>query len=265
GDRLNEIEGKRSSRSNGAEVFAFVACADALAGVFEKDQIVFFADCLQCIEIGHASAHVYGHDAFCSGSACGFHGSRIKRERFIHIHEYRHCANAKNGFKTYNECEGGHDELIAGANTQRSHRGCEGRCTARGELCVLASEGIADLLFQFLRLPDSFTRTIESITHQYSGFQNIVHFLSLFITPKLKSWHIKYFNDYNFSYSARSFSRVIIFSQSLPRAFSQRGFMPIATLIIVSNCSSLRPLQMPVGISTLFFSTMRLNSFTPSG
>src|SRR4051812_20868452 len=68
---------------------------------------------------------------------------------------------------------------------------------------------------------------------------------------------------YNFSYSFRSLSLVIIFSQSLPSAFSQSGFMTIDTSIMASNCWSLRPLQMPWGMSILFFSTIYLNSFTP--
>src|SRR5260221_10218789 len=46
---------------------------------------------------------------------------------------------------------------------------------------------------------------------------------------------VNFYPDQSFSYKAINFSLVIIFSQSFPSAFSQSGFMPRETLIMVSN------------------------------
>src|SRR5882672_6429679 len=92
----------------------------------------------------------------------------------------------------------------------------------------------------------------KKIFFNKNGFQNFIIWLDE-----------NYF--YSSSYSPRNLSLFIIFSQSCPSAFSHNGFIPIDTLIIVSNCSLVSPRVICCGISILFFSTIILNSCTPSG
>ena len=76
---------------------------------------------------------------------------------------------------------------------------------------------------------------------------------------------IFFIKNYIFRYIVFTFSRVIMFFQSLPKAFSHNGSKLKATLIIVSICSSERLEQIPLGISIWCFLTICLKIATPSG
>lgn len=145
--------------------------------------------------------------------------------------------------------------------------GC-GRNTARDELrfCIIARGSLKETCNHLIDAYDCGYVTRGNLVRLKASIDEVAKLLNGYIshlkrklqTPNNPTTQPR--NNpttYNFSYNARSRSRVIFSRQSFPSAFSHNGAMPKLTSIIVSNSASLKPAHTPCGIGMLFSSTMR--------
>jgi len=70
------------------------------------------------LQVGHAAAHVHGHDTFGAGSDGAAYGSRIKGKGQVHIYQYGNGSDAEHGFEAGHESESRHDHFITGADAK---------------------------------------------------------------------------------------------------------------------------------------------------
>jgi len=99
---------------------AFIAAAEALAGIFQEDQVVFFGDGHQGVEVSHCPAHVDWHNAFGAGGDGAADGSRVQGQGGIYVDEDGDGADGEYALKTGDEGENGHDDFVACPDTQGS-------------------------------------------------------------------------------------------------------------------------------------------------
>src|SRR5438445_5230507 len=62
GDGLYKVEGEGTGLPDSSQVTALVLSACALAGIFQQDNVMFFTNGQEGIQVGHGATHMHGHD-----------------------------------------------------------------------------------------------------------------------------------------------------------------------------------------------------------
>ena len=179
GNDLYKVKGEGTCIAYGTHLFALIARAYCLAGIFQQQQFVLLAYRHQLIHLAHAAAHMHRHYRLCTRSYSRRYRLRIQRQCFIYIHQHRYGAYRKYRFKAGYESERRHDDLITRAYAQCCHRSSQRCCAAAQQLCITCTKRAADLRFQFLGLPYTIAGAVKTIAHKDPCFQYIIHFLAL--------------------------------------------------------------------------------------
>ncbi len=139
------VEAERADVADGAELTAFVAAADALAGVLDDDELVPPRDWHDRVHIACRSPHVDGHYSPRARADRVLKGGGIERQAFVNIDDHGNRADCKDGRRGRHVGMGRDEYLVAGAEADGGHRSGERVAAACGKGKVLCAEvgGIA--------------------------------------------------------------------------------------------------------------------------
>ena len=153
GEVLGAVAAEAGGRLHGADVFAVDGGAMGLAAVADDGDAVLFRDRDDAFQIGGHAVDVDGHDGLRAGRDGRFQQIRIKAERvFVDIDEHGNGVLMEDDGGGRPVGEGGQDDFVTGADSQRGEGHVEGARSAIDDEAVLYADEIGEFLLQGLAL-----------------------------------------------------------------------------------------------------------------
>ena len=179
------VEAEGADIADAAAHAAFVGAADALAGVFDHQQVVLFSDRHQGVHVADKAPHMDGDDSLRVRADGGFDGLRIKRQRIIDIDDDGNGADGENGDGGCDVGAGGHEDFVARADFQTGEGGVEGDRAAGVQHNVFDAKvfsiaflkcfaGVADAVAEKLSSSDDFCDGVDFFLTDFVHGVNLV-------------------------------------------------------------------------------------------
>ena len=127
------VEAERADVPDRAQLAAFVAAADPLAGVFDDDEIAALGDRHDRVHVACGAPHMNGHDGARARSDGGLDRLRIDRDGLVDIDDQRDRADREHRSRGRHIGVGRDDHFVAGAEADGGHRRGERVASAGGE------------------------------------------------------------------------------------------------------------------------------------